>query len=280
MNRRSLLTGLGAASAYALWMAYEELRPLRRPTQRKPPRAARNVTIGAIGSVTLRLGLYPTLLKLGSWIERRRWGPIQRLPGPGWIKTALGFIVLDYALYLWHRANHEAGFLWRFHNPHHVDLDLDVSTGSRFHFGELAFSGVVRAIELLAAGVSARAMVLYDTVAMVAVHFNHSNASLPGRLDRMVRRAAVTPVLHGIHHSIVRDETDSNFSTVFSVWDRVHGTYREDIPQSEITIGVPSYRNPAGMTLVKILAKPFGSQRGWRLPDGTVPERSTKIRTG
>src|SRR5581483_488306 len=144
-----------------------------------------------------------------------------------------------------------------FHVVHHLDRDLDASTAVRFHFGELAISTVWRAAQVVAIGVAPDALAVWQTATLVSVLFHHSNVRLPIALERALARVVVTPRLHGIHHSTVRAETDSNWSSGLVVWDRLHGTLRVDVPQDAIEIGVPAYRSAADAALPRILALPF-----------------------
>lgn len=270
---KSALKFSPAILLYGVALLLEKVRPLRAPTQPKTSRVLRNLSIGALGSLTLRLGLYSLLLRLAGVTVEEGWGLIPMLDPPPVLGTILAFLALDYTLYIWHFANHHVPFLWRFHNAHHVDLDLDISTGSRFHVGELILSVPVRAAEIVIFGIDPAAMILFDTVAVVAVHFHHSNVRLPKAMESLLNLIVVTPRMHGIHHSIVQRETNSNYSTVLSVWDRLHRSLRLGIPQSEVSIGVAAYRDPAELTFGKLLLLPFGRPRPWRLPDGSVPER-------
>ena len=176
-------------------------------------------------------------------------------------------MLLDYTLWFWHYANHRVPFLWRFHLVHHADRDLDGSTAFRFHFGEHALSVPVRALQVAAIGVEPGALWVFQVVLLASVVFHHSNVRLPVGLERVLVRFVVTPRMHGIHHSIVREETDSNWSSGLTVWDRLHGTLRLDVPQEEITIGVPAFREPEQVTLGRSLALPFERQPdSWRFP--------------
>jgi sterol desaturase/sphingolipid hydroxylase (fatty acid hydroxylase superfamily) len=258
---------------YGACLLIEHFRPLRRPTQPKLRRVARNLAMGAIGSGTLRLAFYPFLLGLAALTAEKEWGLLQALPLSYPVRVAAGFLLLDYTLYWWHWLNHNVAFLWRFHNAHHADLDLDISTAARFHFGELILSTIPRAVEIAAFGLDPSTVLLYDAAVVVAIHFHHSNIRLPIGLERALSWFMVTPRMHGIHHSIVQRETNSNYSTVFLFWDTLHRTLRLDVPQAEVRIGVAAYRDPSELTLGKILGLPFGPQRPWRLPDGSVPER-------
>jgi sterol desaturase/sphingolipid hydroxylase (fatty acid hydroxylase superfamily) len=183
-------------------------------------------------------------------------------------------LLLDYSLYAWHVLTHRVPFLWRFHAVHHVDLDLDASTAIRFHFGELALSTPWRAAQVLVSGAGPRALSVWQTGLLVCILFHHSNARLPIALERRISRILVTPRMHGIHHSIVQDEADSNWSSGLSIWDRLHGTLRLNVPQAAVTIGVAAYRDPEDVTLPKVIALPFEEQRDdWKLPDGSDPRR-------
>jgi sterol desaturase/sphingolipid hydroxylase (fatty acid hydroxylase superfamily) len=178
---------------------------------------------------------------------------------------------MDYTLYWWHVCTHRIKFLWRFHLPHHADLDMDASTALRFHFGEVAISVVWRALQVVLIGVSPLAFSVWQTGLVVAILFHHSNIRLAPETERRLSRWLVTPGMHAIHHSAVEDETNSNWSSGLAIWDRLHGTYRLDVPQPEITIGVPAYRDPKELTLRKVLKMPFAARRyDWRLPDGRL----------
>ncbi|HEX8336525.1 MAG TPA: sterol desaturase family protein, partial [Pyrinomonadaceae bacterium] len=191
---------------------------------------------------------------------------------PAWLEAAAAVVLLDYTLYLWHVLTHRSPRLWRFHVVHHIDLDLDATTALRFHFAELALSAPWRAAQILAIGVSPLALSVWQTLLMLSVLFHHSNVRLPVALERKLNLLVVTPRMHGIHHSAVRAETDSNWSSGLTLWDRLHGTLRLDVPQAGIDIGVPAYRDPREVGLASMLALPFGEERPtWRL-GGFGPE--------
>jgi len=262
---------LGAFGAL-LWLEWR--RPLRREVEPKLTRTARNLAVAGIGVVALQLTERPVALELATLVERHDLGLLKLLRLPVWLETALAVALLDYTLYVWHVLTHKVPFLWRFHVAHHVDLDLDASTALRFHFGELALSVPWRAAQLLIIGVSPIAYSTWQTFVFLSIMFHHSNVELPIGLERALNRLIVTPRMHGIHHSIVRDETNSNWSSGLTIWDRLHGTLRLNLPQGEITIGVPAYREPEDVELLKILPMPFGKQRAtWQLPDDGEPRR-------
>jgi sterol desaturase/sphingolipid hydroxylase (fatty acid hydroxylase superfamily) len=268
------LSALLAGGAYVTLLWWERRRPLRRQVEPKLRRNARNMTVAGLGAVVTQLAAAPILQPLASFVERRRWGLVPRLGLPRRLETVAALVLLDYTLYVWHVLAHKVPFLWRFHRVHHVDLDLDASTGIRFHFGELTMSVGWNALEVLLLGISPRVLSFRQTALVVSVLFHHSDVRLPLRVERWLSRLLVTPRMHGIHHSIVQEETDSNWSSGLTVWDRLHGTLRLDVPQEEITIGVPAFREPEQVTLPKLLALPFrDSGPDWVLPDGTRPER-------
>ncbi|HEX8235467.1 MAG TPA: sterol desaturase family protein [Abditibacteriaceae bacterium] len=177
------------------------------------------------------------------------------------IATFAGFLWLDYSYYWWHVATHRVPLLWRFHNVHHTDLDMDVSTATRFHFCELLLSVFFRLAQVLLMGVSPLVLLVFEIVFEVAGQFHHSNWRLPLGVEHALQRVLVTPRMHGIHHSIVRAETDSNWGTIFNWWDRMHGTLRLDVPQDALTIGVPGWRDERELTLLDLWKMPFGKQR-------------------
>ena len=262
---------IGAFGAL-LWL--ERRRPLRREVEPKLRRTARNLAVAGIGAVALQLTERPVALELATLVEQHNVGLLKLLRLPVWLETVLAVALLDYTLYVWHVLTHKVPFLWRFHVAHHVDLDLDASTALRFHFGELALSVPWRAAQLIIIGVSPIAYSTWQTFVFLSIMFHHSNVELPISLERRLNRLIVTPRMHGIHHSIVREETNSNWSSGLTIWDRLHGTLRLNVPQGEITIGIPAYRKPEDVELLKILPMPFGEQRStWQLPDDGQPRR-------
>ncbi len=200
-------------------------------------------------------------------VERRRWGLLPRLRLSRRMETAIAVILLDYTLYVWHVLTHRVPFLWRFHVVHHVDLDLDASTAIRFHFGELALSVPWRAAQIVMIGVSSGAYAAWQTALFLSILFHHSNVRLPLRVERWLSRILVTPRMHGIHHSMVREETNSNWSSGLTIWDRLHGTLLLNVPQEAITIGVPAFRTPHQVELSRIMEMPLVPQPPtWELP--------------
>ncbi len=269
-----LSAGLIAGALCALsWL--ERRRPLRRHTvEPKFKREVRNLSVAAVGACALLLIERPAIIRLAQFVEGHRWGLLKQLRLPQWLEVALAVVMLDYTLYVWHYLTHRVSFLWRFHVAHHVDLDLDASTALRFHFGELALSVPWRAAQVIIIGVSPISYLAWQIFVFPSIMFHHSNVELPIGVERWLNRLIVTPRMHGIHHSIVEEETNSNWSSGLTVWDRLHRTLRLNVSQDEITIGVPAYRDPEEVDLKEVLALPFRRQaRSWELPDDGKPVR-------
>jgi len=259
------------AAVFIVSLIFERLRPLRPSTRPKMKRVMVNLAIGASGVILLKFFFFPVTLPISLWVSKNHIGLLYMLPSEPILQFLVSLLLMDYTLWIWHWLNHNVPFLWRFHNVHHIDLELDVSTASRFHFGELAISLLFRSAQVVLLGIDPLTLLTYETATTLAAQFHHSNISYPIHFERMLNKFFVTPRMHGIHHSIVQQETDSNYSTIFPFWDRIHGTLRLDIPQSDITIGVPAYRIPEETGLLFSLLLPFKKQRPWKIPTGKVP---------
>ena len=223
-----------------------------------------NALFAIPGLIGLRLILLPAMVFIAYKNQEWKIGINYLYEVPLWIESMIAFLLLDYANYLWHVLNHKVPLLWRFHLVHHTDLDLDVTTAIRFHFGEMITSVFFRGLAVLIVGASPMLVLIYEIVFEAATQFHHSNWRLPFRLEKLLNRLVVTPRMHGIHHSVVRRETDSNYSVIFSFWDRLHRTINLNIPQNNIVIGVPSYDNPRELTIGYLLKLPFTKIRPWR----------------
>ncbi len=258
------MLAIGALFAVLTWL--ELVRPLRRDVEPKPVRLSRNLFFAGLAALTVQAIEVPLVRPLAIAADGR-WGLTRVLPGPPWVAVVVALLLLDYTLYVWHVLTHRVPLLWRLHIVHHVDRDLDASTALRFHAAELAVSVPWRALQIVAIGVSPDVLLLWQTCVLGAILFHHSNIQLPIGLERALNLVLVTPRMHGIHHSNVREHTDSNWSSGLSIWDRLHGTFRGDVAQDAITIGVPAYRRPDDVTLANSLALPFVRQRpSWQPP--------------
>ncbi len=266
------LSGSLVAGAFGLLWFLERRRPLRREVEPKLRRTARNLAVAGAATAALQLVERPVTQPLTALVEKHSWGLLKRVRLPKWMEVTLAVVLLDYTLYVWHVLTHRVPFLWRFHVTHHADLDLDASTGLRFHFGELSLSTGWRAGQIVLIGVSPLSLSIWQTFLLLSILFHHSNVQLPIEVERKLNRLFVTPRMHGIHHSNIREETNANWSSGLTVWDWLHGTLRLNVPQERITIGVPAYREPKEVELFEVLKMPFGEQRPtWIAPGDGQP---------
>ena len=258
--RGALIVG-AAAGLFVL-----EFRRALRKREREPKllRNARNLAIAAAAGAVMQYAERPLAFHLAARVERDGLGLVPRILKSPIGRVLLSVVLLDYGLYLWHVLTHKIPFLWRFHLVHHIDLDLDASTALRFHFGEMLLSVPWRLAQVRVIGASPLALSIWQTFLLVSILFHHSNVELPVGVERYLSLVVMTPRLHGIHHEADRVNTNSNWSSGFTVWDLLHRTYRWGLDAP--TIGVPAYQSAADVTLDRCIAIPFERQRSdWQL---------------
>jgi len=256
------------ACAVAAIVIGERRSPLRSRTQPGPQRIVTNLVLGAMSMAVVAAVEGPLVRHLADQASNRRRGLAQAAPLPAWARDGLAVLGMDYTIYLWHILTHKVPALWRLHLIHHMDLDLDASTALRFHAVDMLVSVPYRAAQVALLGVSARALRVWQGFFFLSVLFHHSNLRLPGQLDRRLSWLLTTPRMHGIHHSTRPEETGSNWSSGLSLWDRLHHTFRIDVPQRRIHIGVPAFRDPAETHVWPSLQRPFRPQRDAWTPAG------------
>jgi sterol desaturase/sphingolipid hydroxylase (fatty acid hydroxylase superfamily) len=258
----ALAGSFAVLGAFAALTLAERARPLRgRVAPDTLRRLARNLVLAGLSAAAVQIAERPLIGPLARAVERRRWGLLPCLGLPGWAETAAAVLLMDYTLYLWHVMTHRVPLLWRFHQVHHADLDMDASTAIRFHFGEFVLGVPYRALQVALIGVGPQALALWQRLTLVEVLFHHSNLRLAPAVERQLVRLIVTPRMHGIHHSVVPGEMNANWSSGLTVWDRLHGTLTLNVPQAAVEIGVPEHRRPEEVTLPRLVAMPFGRQR-------------------
>ena len=258
---------IGGAMAAAV--IAENARPLRVRRESRLRHTARNVATAALTAAAVALLQSALLGRVATDVESRRRGLLQRVPLPRPLRVIAGVLLLDYTLWWWHWLNHRVPLLWRFHLVHHVDRDLDASTAIRFHFGEMSLSVLYRAMQVRLFGIDRETLTIWQTMLFASIFFHHSNTDLPPAVERALSAAIVTPRMHGIHHSDYADETNSNWASLFTWWDMLHGTMRTDVPQQDVVIGVPAYDDESAVTLGRITVMPFVEQADdWRDRDG------------
>jgi sterol desaturase/sphingolipid hydroxylase (fatty acid hydroxylase superfamily) len=272
------LTAAVLGLAYVSLFLLERALPLRRSKARLLPRLAVNVLLSAAAFATAAALVQPAAVAMLDFTDKHSFGLIRLARLGGVVEVVAAFLLLDLSFYYWHVANHRIAFLWRFHNVHHIDPDLDVSTAFRFHFVEVGLSAGFRAVQVALIGPSLPVYVIYEIAFQLGTLFHHSNIRLPPYLERALNTLLVTPRMHGIHHSDIREENNSNFGVVFAWWDRLHRTLRLDVPQAEVMIGIPAYSRPEDNRVLRCFAMPFRPQRDyWLSPKGRRLRREDRL---
>lgn len=231
MEHELLWRGGVFLTLFALFAGLEALVPRRPRVQTRTWRWTTNLAITALNTVALRgLAAVLPLLAIGAAMDAQAqgWGLFNRVDWPGWLELVLAVLILDLAIWTQHLVTHKVPLFWRFHRMHHADRDMDVTTGFRFHPVEILASMGLKIGLVYLLGPSALAVLVFEVVLSGTALFNHSNFALPAGLDRVVRMVLVTPDMHRVHHSIHREEHDSNYGFCLSVWDRIFGTH---VPQ-------------------------------------------------
>jgi sterol desaturase/sphingolipid hydroxylase (fatty acid hydroxylase superfamily) len=248
------------AAVLAAMLAWERLRPRRlRSAGNRLQRWRANLGLVAIDAIAVRLIFPVAAVGAAALAEARGWGLLNALDLPAWLSFAMALVVLDLAIYAQHVAFHKVPALWRLHRVHHSDVDLDATTGLRFHPVEIVLSMAFKVALVLALGAPAVAVVVFEVGLNALAMFNHANVRLPLRVDRVLRRLIVTPDMHRVHHSIHRDETDSNYGFNLSVWDRLFRTYRAQPRDGHeaMSIGLDVFRDAGDGTLRRLLTQPL-----------------------
>jgi sterol desaturase/sphingolipid hydroxylase (fatty acid hydroxylase superfamily) len=260
----------GVIAAMALWEYWAPKRPL---AVGRPSRWPGNLGVLAVDVVLVRI-LFPTAaVGVALVCEARGWGLFNVVPVPFVAATLASVVLLDLAIYLQHVLFHAVPVLWRLHRMHHADLDIDVTTGVRFHPVEILLSLLIKFGVIALLGAPALAVLIFEVLLNATSMFNHGNVRMPAAVDRIVRLLVVTPDMHRVHHSIARAETNSNFGFNFPWWDRLFGTYRAQPAAGHegMTIGLEVFRDPAELRLDRMLLQPLRERR-----DGYPILRSSK----
>ncbi len=210
--------------------------------------------------------------------EERGWGLFHLIALPAWTKLVFALFLLDLAIYLQHRLFHYVPVLWRLHRMHHADLDVDVTTGARFHPVEILLSLGIKFLVIVPLGAPPLAVLLFEIALNATSMFNHSNVRVPPAVERVLRWLIVTPDMHRVHHSVVRRETDSNFGFNLAWWDRLFGTYRSkpEAGHQGMTLGIEQFRDARELRLDRMLTQPFRDDPGRRQPAEPAADSSTK----
>ena len=253
---------------FVLLSTWELLSPKRLLKEIKFKRWINNLSLVVISTVLIRLVVPFAAIGSAYLADQHQWGLINFIDMPTWVEFVVAFILLDIFIYFQHVMFHVLPVLWRFHRIHHSDLDVDVTTGLRFHPIEIILSVVLRAVIVLLLGAPVLVVIVFEIILNFSSMFTHSNIKLNSLLERVMRMFIVTPDMHRIHHSIRENETNSNFGFNLSVWDRAFGTY---IPkpvdgQLGMILGLEQFQSPACQTLKSLIKMPFENEvRGYAI---------------
>ena len=239
------------------FLALELLMPYRPSTVSKLRRWAQNLGITFFNSVLLKLCFTPLIIASVAYVQKNNIGLLATLSAPNWVKFVATVLVFDLILYLWHRVNHEVPFFWRFHRVHHSDLNMDVSTATRFHIGELAFSAILKIGLIFLLGPTGLGLVIFESAVVLCAQFHHSSLKVAGWFEKLFWILFVPPSMHRIHHSVIIKQRNTNYGAIFSLWDRVGKTFLREVDQKKIRIGLGAYPHAPALTFFALFLMPF-----------------------
>jgi len=243
--------------ALLIFLILEVIIPYRQSSVSKAKRWANNLFITIFNSFILNLLFAALIVNTAMYVTTHQLGILNLIDLPQWIKILVTVVFMDFMLYVWHLLNHEMPFLWRFHRVHHSDLNMDVSTATRFHIGELAISAMIKISLVFFLGASTLGVLIFESTLVLCAQFHHSSIKIPGWFEKVFWILFVPPSMHRIHHSVVIKERDTNYGTIFSLWDRFLGTLLRNIDQDRIRIGMGAYSKPHKLNFHQLLAMPF-----------------------
>ncbi len=237
---------------------YELISPRRILTTSKTLRWFNNLSMHALNSIMVR-GLFPVIpITMAVLAVEGGWGLLNHYILPGWQAVIVSIIALDFIIYLQHVAFHTVPLCWRLHMVHHTDMDIDLTTGIRFHPVEIILSLIIKLAAVVVLGAPPLAVLIFEVVLNGTSLFSHGNVYMPGGVDRVLRLFLVTPDMHRVHHSVIMRETNTNFGFNLSWWDRLMGTYQDQPSQGHegMTIGLGYFRDPKRLSLPWLLVLP------------------------
>jgi sterol desaturase/sphingolipid hydroxylase (fatty acid hydroxylase superfamily) len=239
----------------AVW---ELAAPRRRQEIPRVIRWTNNLGLVVIDTIVLRLSFPILAVGLAVIAQDRGWGLFNIIEAPGWVAVLVSIVILDLVIYLQHVMFHAVPALWRLHRMHHADLEFDVTTGLRFHPVEILLSMGIKLAMVMALGPPAVAVLIFEVLLNATAMFNHSNIRLPMLVDRFLRLIVVTPDMHRVHHSVIPEETNSNFGFNLPWWDRLLGTYKAQpkAGHEEMSIGIEQFRTTRDLWLDRMLVQP------------------------
>jgi sterol desaturase/sphingolipid hydroxylase (fatty acid hydroxylase superfamily) len=239
------------------FLALELLAPYRGSSVSKWKRWANNLALTFFNSFLLQLIFSSAIITTAVYAQTHKMGILNMLEAPSWIKILITVVFMDFMLYVWHLLNHIMPLLWRFHRVHHSDLNMDVSSATRFHIGELAISAVIKICIIFFLCPSYLGVLIFESAVLLFTQFHHSSLKVPKWVETVWWIFFVPPFMHRIHHSVITKERNSNYGAIFSIWDRILGTLLTNVDQKRIRIGVGAYTKPDKLHFHHLLAMPF-----------------------
>lgn len=245
-----------------LCFVWEWCAPRKKLTQNKVTRWVNNLGLVGLNSFILALLMPLMAIEAALWAQSAHIGLFNWMTAPLWLSVLIGILILDCAIYTQHVVFHRVPWLWCLHRMHHADQDIDVTTGARFHPIEILLSMWIKIAIVISFGLSPITVLVFEIILNASAMFNHSNAKLPLKIDKWMRKIVVTPDMHRVHHSVIVKETHSNFGFFLSIWDRLFSTYRAQpqLGHHDVEIGLPLFRQSREQWLDKMLSQPFRKQ--------------------
>ena len=244
-------------SVLSLLLMLEIWIPLFKGRRGSLRHGIRNVTMGMMNGIITVILFSGATAFVTEAAEKQHVGLLHWLETSVWVETVIMLVLFDLWMYLWHRANHQFPLLWRFHRMHHSDLQMDTTSAFRFHIGELIFSSIIRFPVFFLLGLQLWQLILYETILIPIILFHHSNVALPEQWDRLIRALIVTPNMHRVHHSHYKPETDSNYSSIFSLWDRLGRSFRKKENILSLHYGLDEFEEAKWQSFKGMLKTPF-----------------------
>lgn len=240
-----------------IFLLCEQAFAYREPTVSLVRRWLANLPLSLMNGTIYHLLYTSSIVGLALSAQEKKLGLLNAVALPAWAKIVIGILILDFFIYIWHLLTHQLPFLWRFHRVHHSDLNMDVTTGNRFHLVEFLITGLIRLAVIYTFGISLTAYVLFEMLVNLAVQFHHSSIRVPHWFERGWVLLFVPPFLHRIHHSVRFKEHNSNYGVIFSFWDRMLGTLQTEVAQEGIVIGINSQRQIDRLGFWQLLLLPI-----------------------
>jgi sterol desaturase/sphingolipid hydroxylase (fatty acid hydroxylase superfamily) len=233
----------------------------RRGDLQAPRRRWRNLGLAALGTLLVVVVMPLSAVEWAQVVRSRGLGMLPATHWPMLAQAIIAVILLDMAIYWQHRLSHRLPWLWRLHQVHHSDLQVDVTLGVRFHPGEILLSMLYKFAVIVLLGATPLAVAVYEILLASFALLTHADIALPVRWDRRLRLLLVTPDWHRVHHSVHRAETDSNYGNLLTLWDHVFASQVAQPRDGHLgmRIGLNQFREPAQQTLPQLLRMPLGS---------------------